>query len=136
MAFPLTNEEHAAIKARIDAQEELIVAAAVRIPRRGSLPIILFCERPGRHGNVIWAASSLSGDRNGGEHGFVTSRGRFVDRKEAAELVAKTGQGSHRDMGPAYPAQLFSEDMWNDWDEEPPGPLDPGAVFHETASVD
>ncbi len=136
MAFPLSDEEHAAIKARIEAQEELIVAAAVRISR-GGLPIILFCERPGRHGDVIWDAGLLSGDRmSGGEHGFVTSRGRFVDRQEAAELVAATGQGSHRDMGPTYPAQLFSEDMWNDWDRKPQTPIDPSSIFGEGPSTD
>lgn len=130
MAFPLSDAEHGAIKARIEALEELIVAAAVRVRRGSGPPVILFSERPGRHGDVIWEAGQLSGLRTaGGEHGFVTSRGRFVDRREAAELVARTGQGSHRDMGAGYPAQLFSEDMWNDWDVHPTKEIDPAKVF-------
>lgn len=111
MAFPLTDAEHAAIKARIDEQEELIVAAAIRV-RPG---LIVMAERPGRHGNCITPASLISCDRmSGGEHGFVTNRGRFVGRIEAAKIVAASGQGSKREGVNG----LFSEDMWNDRDDE------------------
>lgn len=107
MAFPLSAAEHLAIQDRIEAQEELIVAAAIRVDG-----VVVMAERPGRHGDCI---NFLYRDKRACEdQGFVTSHGRFVDRQEAAELVASTGQGSHRDMGPGYPAQLFSEDLWNE----------------------
>jgi hypothetical protein len=41
-----------------------------------------------------------------------------VDRREAAQIVAASGQGSTRDLGEDYPRSLFSEDMWNDSDTE------------------
>jgi hypothetical protein len=46
-------------------------------------------------------------------HGFLTSRGRFVGRQEAARLVVETGQGSPV-YRPGFVPALFSEDMWLD----------------------
>lgn len=121
MAFPLSDAEHAAIKARIDGQEELVVAAAIRW---GGLVVMV--ERPGRHGNCI---NQMHGNGMAhADHGFVTNRGRFVDRQEAAKIVKAAGQGSTRDFGPGYPDSLFSEDMWNDWDVSPRAPIDPETI--------
>jgi len=122
MAFPLSDAEHAAIKARIDGQEELVVAAALRFPG-----FVVMVERPGRHGNCINPMYRLG--MTHGEHGFATNRGRFVDRQEAARIVKASGQGSTRDFGPGYPDSLFSEDMWNDWDVSPRTPIDPATIF-------
>lgn len=123
MAFPLSDAEHAAIKARIDGQEELIVAAAIRW---GDLVVMV--ERPGRHGNCInqmHFAKLVHSD-----HGFITNKGRFVDRAEAGRIVLASGQGSPGGTPVSNPnMHLFSEDMWNDWDVSPRTPIDPATVF-------
>lgn len=128
MAFPLTDEEHRAIKARIDGQEELIVAAAVRYDGA----TIMF-PRPGRHGDCLnWLARIGVGRRPNGENhecGFVTNRGRFVGRAEAGRIVLANEQGSPGGTPINNPnMHLFSEDMWNE-DDEPSGPLHPATVF-------
>lgn len=119
MGFPLSDEEHAAIKARIEAQPELIVAAAIQVDWCGS-KLIVMAERPGRHGNCISAAGRISGDAaRGGEHGFVTNRGRFVGRAEAGRIVLAAEQGSPGGSPRSNPnMHLFSEDMWNDHEDE------------------
>lgn len=112
MAFPLSDTEHAAIKARINGQDEMIVAAAIRY-RENGCNVVVMVERPGRHGDCInfmhYHRAFPYEDQ-----GFITNRGRFVDRVEAAEIVAASGQGSKREGING----LFSEDMWNDWDDE------------------
>lgn len=116
MAFPLTDEEHLVIKSRIDSQEELIVAAAIKTVYNGR-EYIVFRERPGRHGEVINFLHVLglpygSPDQEG-EQGFVTNRGRFVDRTEAGRIVQTSGQTTTRSH---CNDNLFSEDIWNDTD--------------------
>jgi hypothetical protein len=114
MAFPLTSEEHASIEARIDALPELIVAVAVRTPFGN-----LTRERPARHGD-LWALlpKGMQPDDPDVTHGFMTSRGRFVDRREAARIVVESGHGTPRTFDGYVPA-LFSEDMWLDLFELP-----------------
>jgi hypothetical protein len=108
MTFPLTEKEHNYIESRIQDIPEIIVAAAVRYG-----DIIVFKERPGRHSDAL-----NFGGRESRDHGFVTSRGRFVDRKEAGDIVLATGQGSPR-PGKSNPnGHLFSEDMWHDLKKE------------------
>lgn len=131
MAFPLSRQEHDAVAARIDALPELIVAAAVQTPLG-----IITRERPARHAD-LWALlpRGMKTDDEDCVHGFMTSRGRFVDRREAARLVVETGQGSPRVFEGYVPA-LFSEDMWLDLfelvrpsdpaAETPPNPLEQG----------
>lgn len=114
MAFPLSDAEHAAIRARIDGQAELIVAAAIEVEG-----VVVMAARPGRHADCInFIHNRAPGVDYKSRQGFVTNRGRFVDRREAALIVEASGQGSTRDMGPGYPRALFSEDMWNDWADE------------------
>lgn len=109
MAFPLTPDEHYAIEARIAALPELIVAAAVRTPLGN-----ITRERPARHGDLwLLLPAGMGPSDEDVTHGFMTSRGRFVDRQEAARLVAATGQGSAR-IHKGYVPALFSEDMWMD----------------------
>ena len=84
---------------------EFILAAAVK-----HSDVIAFVERPGRHYNVLHGLYELSfGTLKGGEQGFITSHGRFVDREEGLliagmreQIVKKHGNGG----------MLFSEDMW------------------------
>lgn len=108
MGFPLSDGEHVYIRRRIEDQGELIVAAAIR-----SRGIIVMVERPGRHGNCINVMHSLGLDYT--DQGFITNRGRFVDRQEAARIAVAAGQGSPRE---GVGGNLFSEDLWNDADDE------------------
>lgn len=103
MGFPLTKEEHDYIERLIQDQEEIIVAAAVRADG-----IIFMVERPGRHGECINFLSPRGLDYM--DQGFVTNKGRFVDRQEAGRIAVKSGQGST--MGERVNFNLFSEDLW------------------------
>ena len=80
---------------------------AVAITQDG---IVYTLPRPNRHHNVI----ALIVDRVGkyrpynGEQGFITNKGRFVDRVEAADIALACGQVLKlMDSG-----ELFSEDVW------------------------
>jgi hypothetical protein len=109
MAFPLNANEHHAIEATIQALPELIVAVAVRTPFGN-----ITRERPARHGD-LWTLlpRGMSSNDPDVTHGFMTSRGRFVDRQEAARIVVQTGQGSPN-VHEGYVPALFSEDLWLD----------------------
>lgn len=128
MAFPLSDEEHAAIRKRIDAQDELIVSAAVLYDGA-----IISFPRPGRHGECInWLSHhGLKAENRNYECGFLTNRGRFVDRVEAGQIVLANEQGSPGGTPFNNPhMSLFSEDMWNDRDgqnSEPP--VNPVEIF-------
>lgn len=127
MAFPLSDEEHRAIAARIEDQEELIVAAAVRYDGA----IIMF-ERPGRHADSLnWLFRHGITRDQVRDCGFVTNRGRYVDRAEAGRIVQASEQGSPRLDPPGINPNelLFSEDMWNDHDTTAHGPIGPATVF-------
>lgn len=117
MAFPLSRDEHRAIEARIQALPELIVAAAVRTPFGN-----ITRERPARHGDLwLLLPRGMNADHEDVTHGFMTSRGRFVDRQEAARIVVAMKQGTSR-VFEGYEPALFSEDMWLDLFEiEPAG---------------
>lgn len=125
MAFPLTDAEHADIKSRIETQVEIVVAAAVRYDGA----IIMF-ERPGRHGDALnWLAKHGVTRNDARDHGFVTNRGRFVDRAEAGRIVLDAAQGSPGGTPETNPnMHLFSEDMWNDRAREPTS-IKPEEVF-------
>ena len=111
MGFPLTEAEHIEIAARIDGQVELIVAVAIRTPEA-----ILTLPRPARHGNLLHVASKLGGG-SGSEQdqGFLTNRGRFVNRVEGAQIALKSGQTDYV-RAPGWDGEgcLFTEDLWND----------------------
>lgn len=92
-----------------------IVTAAVRL---GDL--ILSLPRPARHHNIIqmpmFHALRARVDRAvPTEQGFLTSRGKFADRKEACAIALANGQlavglGHRKKSGPED--TLFSEDLW------------------------
>lgn len=103
--FPLTEREHNFIEEHIQDIPELIVAAAVRYGHQ-----IMFVERPGRHHDSF---VSVLKDGENFECGFVTSRGRFVDRQEAGQIVITNWQGSPRPGKSNPKGRLFSEDMWH-----------------------
>lgn len=71
-----------------------------------------------RHANIIAICKSLTGKRTVNiakdgagdfEHGFLTSKNRFLNRKEAMELAKKNNQLIDRSGGGEH---LFSEDIY------------------------
>jgi hypothetical protein len=84
---------------------ETIEAAAICVEG-----VVYSVPRPGRHHHVfkvmpehVAKASHLN------DQGFVTSMGRFVDRREAA-LIARAANQLIREPTPSY--MLTSEDVW------------------------
>lgn len=67
--------------------------------------------RPGRHCDVFRAIWAEMGEVEvlGGTQGFVTSTGRFTDRKEGMNIAKAAGQ---LERGKFQPNTLFSEDLW------------------------
>lgn len=92
-----------------------IVAAAYRIvelkvPEGGFGAVILSLPPPARHCHLIWAARALgfTGRLSSDMSGFIDNEGRFVGRKEAAEVALASGQIDK--LG--WPPDLYSEDLW------------------------
>jgi hypothetical protein len=83
---------------------EKIVMSAVRL----SESIIVSTPKPGRHYDVIKHLSTIGYDCRGVESGFITSEGRFVDRKEGRDIAVGAGQCSSCDVG----GELTTQDLW------------------------
>lgn len=83
--------------------ERIVAAAMVYNGVTCSLPA------PARHGDIINAIARSLGEAHwpiSGEQGFLTDRGRFVDREIAREIAFAAGQT------PEHDGNLFSEDLW------------------------
>lgn len=63
----------------------------------------------GRRHCIILRSANPRGSLKGGEQGFVTSTGRFVDRKEAAKIALAAGQIKELKY---QKETLFSEELW------------------------
>ncbi len=66
---------------------------------------------PARHGHCMYhpfVMHQWGGNILPDEQGFLTSAGRFVDRKEAAQIAVTAGQIE----APQWGCRLFSEDLW------------------------
>ena len=90
----------------VEEGRERIVAAAVK--RKGAVTAL---APPARHGSVIAVAKGSGQARMG----FITSRGRFVDRKSAWTVAVKAGQVDPSKTGHTVnspPQALVSEDLW------------------------
>ena len=88
---------------------EVIISVAVKMANG----LILSLPAPARHHNVIHIMSDLDiykTDEANHEQGFLTSTGRFVDRKEAFEIAEREDQ--ILDIENTRRAGLFSEDLW------------------------
>lgn len=90
-------------------QETIACAAILHKGQALALP------RPARHHTIIRWLSGLVPEREwpvcggGREQGFLTSAGRYVDRKEAFAVAVSAGQC--RADAPRSD-ELFSEDLW------------------------
>jgi len=92
-----------------EAEQERIVAAAIRSRRSD---IIYYLDPPARHHNIIHIMPlvGIGPKRERGRQGFLTSTGRFVDRKEAL-LIARAANQIIRRCG-GDEEELFSENLW------------------------
>lgn len=69
---------------------------------------------PNRHWNVIqdMIDRGFGDDAPEARQGFVTSRGRFVSRREALHLALSNGQVREAERSVPGLPELFSEDLW------------------------
>jgi hypothetical protein len=88
-------------------EEERILMAAVLHTGTGQIWAV---EQPGRHNHVCWTMDMMHVPGHFmSTQGFLTSYGRYVDRKEAALIAVSANQ--LLDMQ-NHPTRLFSEDVW------------------------
>lgn len=92
---------------------ERIVAAAIR--REG----VVFTGAH-HHQIIRYACVTLGIPTMAGEQGFMTSRGEFVSREEAANIACRVGQITHEQHKQFPLDHLFSEQLWTlpDWRPE------------------
>ena len=87
---------------------ERILCAAICNPDErdmGNNPLI-YCGH--RHHNILWQSEKVS--RNIYHQGFLTSTGRFVDRKEA--LIIADTSNQILDIKEIRGNRLYSEDLY------------------------
>lgn len=86
---------------------EEIACAAIKYDDIG----VLALPAPARHHHVMWARLFIDGTEThgNGQQGFLTTHGRFVDRKLGLKIATKRGQIEHKH---GNLAELYSEDMW------------------------
>lgn len=90
-----------------DPSAEFIIAAAILVNA-----VIVTLPPPSRHQNLVLAAETSgirAGDIEEKHRGFLTSQGRFVDRREALELAYPQNQTFKK---PIPHAVLTTEDLW------------------------
>ena len=86
---------------------EYILCAAICNPEELDMaghPLI-YCGH--RHNNILWQSEKIS--RNPHHQGFLTNKGRFVDRKEAAIIALAAKQIEKLEY---VDDKLFSEDLY------------------------
>lgn len=71
--------------------------------------VIYAVMMPGRHSDCNWAIWADGKVHDPRREGFLTSRGRYVDRKEALVIATLNGQVRTKH---GSPDELYSEDMW------------------------
>lgn len=89
--------------------ETVVAAACIYKGTVYSLP------PPARHHNVmrhIWDTVGGEAFIGPGAQGFVTSRGRFVNRREALRIVKAAGQPQIDHPALNVGERLYSEDLW------------------------
>jgi hypothetical protein len=83
---------------------ERIICAAIHNPDEKDMagePLI-YCGL--RHNNILWQSETIS--RNPYHQGFLTSKGRFVDRKEGLKIALENNQVID-------PSQIRGDNLYN-----------------------
>ncbi len=88
--------------------KERIICAAIHNPAELDMAgkSLIYCGL--RHANILWQSSLVS--RNPYHQGFLTSKGRFVDRKEALAIALENDQVM--DKTQISGNSLYSEDIY------------------------
>lgn len=89
---------------------ETIVSAAILVRwEEAATPhqCIVSMPRPGRHGDVLHRVPTALASTQG----FLTSTGRFVNRREGWKIAEAAGQFCE-DAPTGTPGTLYSEDLW------------------------
>lgn len=93
----------------VNRRKEYIICAAIHNPEEKDMagnPLI-YCGL--RHANILWQGKQIS--RKLQHQGFITNKGRFVDRKEALKIAIKANQVNEEKLGNPR-IGLFSEDLY------------------------
>lgn len=101
-AIDMLGEEVRRLRAVV-ADERIIADAIQHCGCTTSLP------PPARLHTILHAVHVAMGKGEHGRQGFLTSRGRFVDRQEGWAIAEARGQLIGK---PPVPGTLFSEDLW------------------------
>ncbi|MNU19483.1 hypothetical protein D3C71_77110 [compost metagenome] len=108
--FAGNDEEYRRFFAAECSKPERIVHAATRDSKTGRIYSVV---APGRHHNLVSLMRQI-GVATTGENrraqGFITSRGRFLDRREALKVATLANQLIRKT---APEDRLFSEDVWD-----------------------
>jgi hypothetical protein len=95
-----------------DDEPERVVAIAIKMMRNRQ-PYYYIGYMPGRQHNLVRAIADDMGQSyippDVSSHGFLTSRGRFVQRPEARRIAEEQGQLL---KGASLSNELYSEDLW------------------------
>jgi hypothetical protein len=98
---------------------ERIVGVAILLPFREEVPdprpIFAAAPKPARHHHILHQLWPLTGSRNrlNRGQGFVTNRGRYVDRQEGWKIAEAAGQIIARCGGDTTDGgTLYSENVW------------------------
>lgn len=92
-----------------EKKREYILCSAIHNPDEKDIagePLI-YCGL--RHNNILWQSKKVS--RRLKHQGFLTNKGRFVNRKEALEIAFNENQVHERDLKNPN-IGLFSEDLY------------------------
>ena len=86
---------------------ERILCAAICNPEEFDMAgkLLIYCGH--RHNNILWQGPHIS--RNPYHQGFLTNKGRFVSREEAAKIALEYGQIMELQYSTT---DLFSEDLY------------------------
>lgn len=88
--------------------KERIICAAIH--KEGEIDMadepLIYCGH--RHNNILWQSEKVS--RSPYHQGFLTSKGRFVDRKEGLIIALENNQVL--DINNIRGGKLYSEDLY------------------------
>lgn len=85
-----------------------IICAAIYKPGEKDMSGMPLIHCGLRHCNILWQSDKIS--RNPRHQGFLTSKGKFVNRKKALEIALKNNQII--DISKIRNGELFSENLY------------------------
>lgn len=73
---------------------------------------VIALPAPHRHGRLFAVMAVLDISYESEESGFMTSYGRYINRRDAYRLAKANGQYNRRPYDSCTLEELFSEDLW------------------------